>query len=174
MEYLNKGETSVECAEWCRLQSVRSFFGCVFCLSFIFNFFLILKSAKWKECDKEKVQLWNSRNLARAPRTSKMESFAKIFNGFVNYCCKALNLRCLWGSWLHPWKKVQQEKNVTCEECNRRRMQNGNLATCKSATWNRAIPKRSATRKCIVKRLLHRKMPHGNGTVWKNCNMKRV
>ena len=30
--------------------------------------------------------------------------------------------------------KVEQEKIATCEECNRRRMQNENIATCKSAT----------------------------------------
>ena len=140
-------------------------------LSFVhFQFFFILKSAKWKECDKEKVQHWNSRNLARAPQTSKMESFAKIFNGFVNYCCKALSLRCLWGSWLRPWNKVQQEKNVTCEECNRRRMQNKNLATCKSATWNRAIPKRSATRKKV-----HcEKITTQKNAAWKWYSMKKV
>ena len=30
-------------------------------------------------------------------------------------------------------KKVQQEKIATCEESNKRRMQNENIATCKSA-----------------------------------------
>ena len=55
----------------------------------------------------EKVQHGNSRGIARTPPpppTSDMESFVTIFNGFVDYCCKVLHLRCLWGSWLHLWK----------------------------------------------------------------------
>ena len=54
-------------------------------------------------------------------------------------------------------------------------MQNEKIATCKSATWNSAIHKKSATRKkCKMKRLLHRKVKHGNGAVWKKCKMNRV
>ena len=47
------------------------------------------------------------------------------------------------------WEIVQQEKIATCEECNRRRMQNENIATCQSATWNSAIHKESATWKKV-------------------------
>ena len=89
--------------------------------------------ATWKKFNIKKMQHRNSRGAAR-PR--ELET---IFNGFVNYCCKALHLRCLWGSWLHLWKqcnmnKVQQEKIATCEERYRRRMWKENIATCKSAT----------------------------------------
>ena len=48
---------------------------------------------------------------------------------------------------------LHQEKH-----CNRKRMQNKNIATCKSARWDSAIHKKSATRKkCKMKRLLHKK-----------------
>ena len=54
-------------------------------------------------------------------------------------------------------------------------MQNEKIATCKSATWNSAIHKKSATRKkCKMKRLLHRKVKHRNGAIWKKCNMKNI
>ena len=50
-----------------------------------------------------------------------------------------------------------------------------NIATCKSATWNKAIHKNSATQKeCNKKILLHKKVQHGNGEVWKKCNMKKM
>ena len=67
------------------------------------------KSATWKKCNMkkcnmEKVQHENSRGVTRSPRTSKMENFAAVFNGFGNYCCKSLHRRCLWGSSLHFWK----------------------------------------------------------------------
>ena len=42
------------------------------------------KNATWKNWKMEKVQDGNSRCVARTPGTSKMESFATIFNGFVN------------------------------------------------------------------------------------------
>ena len=61
------------------------------------------KGATWKKCNMEKVQDGNSRRVARTLRTSKMESFATVFNGFVN-CCEAPHLRCLRGSRLHLWK----------------------------------------------------------------------
>ena len=91
------------------------------------------KSAIWKECNREIVEAYTG-----PPQTSKMERFATTVNSFVNYCCKALHLRCLWGSWLlgnsAAITKCNIEKIATCEKCNRRRMQNGNIATCKSAT----------------------------------------
>ena len=43
----------------------------------------------------KKVQPGNSRSVAKNSRTSKMENFATIFYNFVNYCCKALDLRYL-------------------------------------------------------------------------------
>ena len=57
-------------------------------------------------------------------------------------------------------------KNATCEKCNSRRMQNENIATCKSATWNSTIHKMSASRKKYnMRRLLHKKVQHENGSV---------
>ena len=62
--------------------------------------------------------------------------------------------------------KVQQEKIATCEKCNSWRMQNENIATCKSATWNSTIHKMSASRKKYnMRRLLHKKVQHENGSV---------
>ena len=29
-------------------------------------------------------------------------------------------------------------------------------------------------KKCNIKRLLHKKVQHGNGEVWKKCNMEKV
>ena len=68
------------------------------------------KNATWKKCNMKRVQNEkgvrekekkvrdeNSRRVARTPQTSKMESFAIIFNGFDN-CCKAHHLRCFLGS----------------------------------------------------------------------------
>ena len=68
---------------------------------------------------------------------------------------------------------MQQEKAPTCEECNKRWMQNENIGTCRSATWNRAIKKVQHEKKCNMKRLLHEKVQHGNGAVWRKCNMKK-
>ena len=45
-------------------------------------------------------------------------------------------------------------------------MQNEKIAACKSATWNSAIHKKSATRKkCNMRRLLPKKVQHENGAV---------
>ena len=132
------------------------------------------KSATWKKCNMEKVQHENCRGLARTPRISKMENFSTMFNGFGNYCCKPLHLRCLWGFLQHFWKyckmnKVQLEKSATCEECNRRRMQNENIVTCKSAILNRAILKKSATRKKVQ----HENITTQKSAAWKWCSMKK-
>ena len=71
--------------------------------------------------------------------------------------------------------KVQQQKIATCEECNRRIMQNENITTCKSATWNRAIYKKNATQKKVQ----HGKTTTQKSATWKNyytkkCNMEMV
>ena len=115
--------------------SVRSFFWLCF-LSFVhFQYFSILnkcnmESATLKKCNMEIVD-----TQPGPPRTSKMEIFVTIFNGFVNYCCKALHLRYLWWSWIHigeqiSMNNVQQKKIARYEECSRRRMQNKNIAKC--------------------------------------------
>ena len=53
-------------------------------------------------------------------------------------------------------------------------MLNENISTCKIAIWNSAIHKKSATqKKCNMKRLLHKKVQHGNGAIWKKCKMKK-
>ena len=48
-----------------------------------------------KKMHYKKVQRGNSGGVAWTLRTSKMDIFATIFNGFVNCCCKAFDLRCL-------------------------------------------------------------------------------
>ena len=122
---------------------------------FVFRSFLIFfinkkvrheKSATWKKYNMEKRQHGNSKSVARPPQTSKIESFATMFNGLVNYCYKTRHLSNLRGSCLHLWKYcnmkiVQQEKIATRKECNKK-IQNKNTATCKSATWNSATNKR--------------------------------
>ena len=50
-------------------------------------------------------------------------------------------------------------------------MQNGNIATCKSATWNNALHKNSATRE----KLQHEKMSTTQkSATWRWCSMKKV
>ena len=124
---------------------VMSLFLVVFSVFHSFSIFSNIEKTNVKECN------INSRRVARTP---KMENFATVFNSFANYCCKALHLRYLQGSWLHLWNqwnmnKLQQEKIATCAECNRRRMKNEIIATCKSTTSNSAIRKKSATRKKV-------------------------
>ena len=72
------------------------------------------KCATWKKCDMENVQYENSRGVARNPQTSKMESFVTIFNGFVNYCCKAFHLRCIGAPGYTSGNKATRTK------CNRK------------------------------------------------------
>ena len=49
-------------------------------------------------------------------------------------------------------------------------MQNENVATCKSATWNSAIHIKSATRKKVH----HEKIVTQKSGAWKKYNMKKV
>ena len=56
-------------------------------------------------------------------------------------------------------------------------MQNGNIATCKSATHEimHYIKRVLQEKNCNMKRwVLHKEVQHGNGTVWKKCNMQKV
>ena len=41
-----------------------------------------------KKCNMEKVQHENSRGVGTTSRTSKIENFATMFNGFDSYFCK--------------------------------------------------------------------------------------
>ena len=41
-----------------------------------------------------------SRGVARTLRNIQDGDFGTIINRTVKYCCKALHLRCSWGSWL--------------------------------------------------------------------------
>ena len=66
--------------------------------------------------------------------------------------------------------KVQQEKIAAYEECNRRRMLNENIATCKSVTWNRAIHKKCATQTKAQKE----KITTQKSATWKERNLKKV
>ena len=56
------------------------------------------------------------------------------------------------------WTKCNRKKVATCGECNRRRMQNENSPTCKSATWNNAqyIKWVQHGKKCNMRRLLQK------------------
>ena len=66
-------------------------------------------------------------------------------------------------------EKSATGKITTCEECNKRRMQNENTATCKRATWNRAIHKKSTTRE----KMQHEKITTQKSATWKWCSMKK-
>ena len=59
-------------------------------------------------------------------------------------------------------------------------MQNENIAMCKSATWNRAIHKKSATRKesaawkdYYIKECNMEMVQYEKSATWKECNMKK-
>ena len=70
--------------------------------------------------------------------------------------------------------KVQHNTIATREECNKIRMENENISKCKIATWNRAIHKKSSKgKKGNMKKLLHEKVQHRNGAVWKKCNIEK-
>ena len=73
-----------------------------------------------------------------------------------------------------PLEIVQHEQSATCDECNRKRMQNGNIETCKSPTWNIAIHKKSATRKdCYTKRCNMEMAQYEKSGTCKKCNIKK-
>ena len=137
-----------------------------------------------------------STGVARIPPTSKMESFARILNGFV--IAAKLTILDVFPTpdytsgrtWTKheqsiSMNKVQQEKIATCEERYRRLMSNENIATCRGATRNSAVPKKNATQKnatwkdyytksatwkwCNMKKVQHEK-----SATWKKCNTKKV
>ena len=118
----------------------------------------------------EKVQHRISRCVVRTQRTSKMDIYltalliivAKLsildVCGFLAISLEILQL------------EIHQENIAPCKGYNRRRMQNENIATCKSATWNSAIHKNSATRKKVQ----HEKITIQKSATWKWCSMKKV
>ena len=65
-------------------------------------------------------------------------------------------------------------KNATYKKCKRRGKQNKNIATCKSATWNSMIHKKSATQKSATGNGAVRKVQHEKSTTWKMCIMKNL
>ena len=126
-------------------------------------------NAAWKECHIKRVEHGKIKGQVRSPWTSKMNSFVRIFNSLLIIganlsildVCGALGYTswnsatgkiALWGVW------------------NRRRKQNENIVACKSATWYRAIPKKSATRRKVQ----HQKITTQKYSTWKWCSMKKV
>ena len=81
----------------------------------------------------KKVKHGNSRDVVRTLQTSRMESFATMFNGFVNYCCKAFHLVLCGGpgytsgnsvTWTQcNRKKLQYPKSARGEECETKTLQ---------------------------------------------------
>ena len=141
------------------------------------------KSATWtKKCNMEKVQHekvqhGSSRGVARIPWTFKMENFANL--SILDVCGDPG-----YNNTIRPNEKSATWEIATCENCNRRRMQNENIATCKNATWNRSIHKKSATRKsatlkyyytknCNMEIVQYKKVQHQRSATWKTCNMKK-
>ena len=73
-----------------------------------------------------------------------------------------------------PLEIVQHEQSLTCDECNRKRMQNENIETSKSPTWNIAIHKKSAARKdCYTKRCNMEMVQYEKSWTCKKCNIKK-
>ena len=52
-----------------------------------------MQKRNMKKCNMEKVQHENSRGAGTTSRTSKIENFATMFNGFDSYFCKPLHRR---------------------------------------------------------------------------------
>ena len=102
----------------------------------------------------KQVQHGNSRDVARTPRTSKMEGFAAVFNGFVNYyCCKALHLRCLGATGYTS----RNSAIVTLVKCNRKKLQHAKSLTgeeCKTKTLQSVKVQHE---KQYIKRVQHEK-----------------
>ena len=67
-------------------------------------------------------------------------------------------------------KKLQHTNSEEYRKRNRRRIQNENIATCKSATWNSAIHKKISTRKKVQ----HEKITTQKSATWKWCSMEKV
>ena len=73
-----------------------------------------------------------------------------------------------------PLEIVQYKKSA-----NRKKLQHAKSATgeeCKTKTLQRVKVQHEIVQyiKCNMKRLMHKKVPHRNGAVWKKCNMKTV
>ena len=102
----------------------------------------------------KQVQHGNSRDVARTPQTSKMEGFAAVFNGFVNYyCCKALHLRCLGATGYTS----RNSAIVTLVKCNRKKLQHAKSLTgeeCKTKTLQSVKVQHE---KQYIKRVQHEK-----------------
>ena len=89
----------------------------LFSVFFSFSIFFNIKKVQL-----EKVEHGNSSGVVKTKQTSKMESFATIFEGFGNRCCKTLYHRCLWGL-ATPLEKVQHKQSATGKNCNMQRAQ---------------------------------------------------
>ena len=97
----------------------------------------------------------NNRGANKTTRTSKMESFAAIFNGFVN---------CLV-CWAADYTSAN---SVRCTKCSRKKLQHPKRATgeeCKTKTLQRMkVPRKieqykkrvQHEKKCNTKRLQHK------------------
>ena len=124
----------------------------------------------------EKVQPLNSRAVARTPRTSKMGSFATIFNGFVSYCFEALHL-CGDPGYTSgnsakfnkvQQKKLQHAKSATGIECKTKTLQPVKV----QHEIEQCIKRVQHEKKCNMKRLLYKKVQHKKSATSKKCNIK--
>ena len=132
-----------------------------------------------------------STGVARIPPISKMESFARILNGFaIAAKLSTLDFFRLLAPPLEEheqsmskasaWTKCNRKKLQHAKSAYRRLMSNENIATCRGATRNSAVHKKSATqKKCNMKWLLHKKynmemVQYEKSATWKKCNIKRV
>ena len=141
-----------------------------------------------------------------------MESFARILNGFaIAAKLSTLDFFRLLAPPLEEheqsmskasaWTKCNRKKLQHAKSAYRRLMSNENIATCRGATRNSAVHKKSATQKnatwkdyytksatwkwCNMKKVQHeksatwkkcntKKVQHEKSATWKECNMKKM
>ena len=138
----------------------------VFWLSFWFIFDIKKvqqeRTTTWEKCNMEKEKHGNNRGANKIPRTSKMESFAAIFNGFVNcLVCQAAD--------------YSSANSVRCTKCSRKKLQHPKRATgeeCKTKTLQRMkVPHKIEQ---YIKRVQHKKKCNTKRLLHKNSTQKKV
>ena len=127
------------------------------------------KSATWETCDMEIVEAYPESREHLRWRTLQL-------------CLTALIIIVVKFSILD----VCRDPGNTSGKCNRKKLQHPKNATggeCKTNTLQRVkvqheieqlIKSVEHKKKCSMETLLHKKVQHGNGAVWKKCNMKRL
>ena len=125
--------------------------------SFIFNIKKVQqeRTTAWEKCNMEKEKHRNNRGATETPQTSKMESFAAIFYGFVNcFACGAVG--------------YTSGNSARCTKCSRKILQHTKRET--GEKWKKNTLQRMKVQHKIkqnIKRVQHEKI------TTQKCNMEK-